>query len=484
MIWQLGSKRNTWLTALVALGVVMASGLMGLSGLKGYWILLFFLALLFGAGGLVFLLKQPALGLVAMAALSPILPLEMGTGSEIALTPPMLLIPAVVLVWALEGWRKRSLHLSASRTTLPLLLFVGSGLLSLLAGTIYWDPFVPRPGNLMLVQLAQWSVFALSAAVFLFAGDLGRDTRWLRYATWAFLILAGVVMLEAYIPSLHSALGWNTPERAKSSIFLVLIAALTTGQLLFNRRLGRLARLGLFLLWAETAYVVWFMWNEWTSGLGPFSVATLAVVWLWFRRRSRAATIIVTLGLIALAIVVYPFLFELSGGERELEYSWGGRLVLYQAVLSLVENHPILGLGPAAYRHYGYARPLSEGYGRAFYVRPQINSHNNYIDIYAQMGLVGLGLFLWFLVELGLLGWRLSSRFHGNFEDGYVQGAIGALAGSLVAMMLVDWFLPFIYNVGFPGFRTSSLAWMFLGGLVALEQTSVSEKVKVDIADA
>jgi len=35
--------------------------------------------------------------------------------------------------------------------------------------------------------------------------------------------------------------------------------------------------------------------------------------------------------------------------------------------------------------------------------------------------------------------------------------------------MLADWFLPFVYNIGFAGFRTSALAWMFLGGLVALE---------------
>jgi hypothetical protein len=29
-----------------------------------------------------------------------------------------------------------------------------------------------------------------------------------------------------------------------------------------------------------------------------------------------------------------------------------------------------------------------------------------------------------------------------------------------------------VYNVGFAGFRTSALAWMFLGGLLALEQGS------------
>jgi hypothetical protein len=36
--------------------------------------------------------------------------------------------------------------------------------------------------------------------------------------------------------------------------------------------------------------------------------------------------------------------------------------------------------------------------------------------------------------------------------------------------MLVDWFLPFAYNIGLNGFRSSMFAWLFLGGLVSLEQ--------------
>ncbi len=148
----------------------------------------------------------------------------------------------------------------------------------------------------------------------------------------------------------------------------------------------------------------------------------------------------------------------------------GRARTLYASVLDLVKDHPILGLGPAAYRHYGHTQWLSSGVGHALWIRPNVSSHNNYIDLYAQVGVVGLGLFLWFLAEVGVLGWRLLSCFDPGFEEGYLNGAVGGLAGTLIAMMLADWFLPFVYNIGFPGFRTSALAWMFLGGLVALEQ--------------
>ncbi len=39
----------------------------------------------------------------------------------------------------------------------------------------------------------------------------------------------------------------------------------------------------------------------------------------------------------------------------------------------------------------------------------EFNSHNNYVDIVAQIGLLGLAAFLWFFWEAGKLGWHLRS---------------------------------------------------------------------------
>jgi O-antigen ligase len=481
----IGSRSGSrgWAHALHVLLVV--AGVLGLAALLGRRPSGSYLVLAAGAVGLLLLLQQPGLGLVAVAALSFTLPFEIGTGTEVALTPPVLLIPAVVAVWLLDGLRRGEVRLPASRTVLPLLLFLASGLLSLLAGRAYWDPLVPQPGNLLLVQLAQWGIFALSVAIYLVAGDLGARKRWLQAVTYVFLALASVVVLEFYLPPLRRLLGWSAQNMASRSLFWVWLAALAAGQLLFNRRLSAWARLWLLALLAGAAYAVWFRLNDWVSGWVPFTVAALAVVWFWVWRRNRALALALAMALLVLAMVLYPTLFSHAGGEREFERSWGGRVALYRATLELVEDHPILGLGPAAYRHYGLTHWLAMGPGRALYLRPRISSHNNYIDVYAQMGLVGLGLFLWFLAELGLLGWRLGARFgersDADFAAGYVHGDLGGLAGTLVAMLLADWFLPFVYNIGFPGFRTSALAWMFLGGLVALEQ--VTRKRQHEMAD-
>jgi hypothetical protein len=100
----------------------------------------------------------------------------------------------------------------------------------------------------------------------------------------------------------------------------------------------------------------------------------------------------------------------------------------------------------------------------------QFNSHNNYVDIIAQTGFAGLICFLWFIGELGVSGWRLKEEVSEGFAKAYIIGALGGLVGTLVAGMLGDWFLPFVYNVGLNGFRSSVLGWLFLGGIVAIEQ--------------
>jgi len=44
--------------------------------------------------------------------------------------------------------------------------------------------------------------------------------------------------------------------------------------------------------------------------------------------------------------------------------------------------------------------------------------------------------------------------------------------GMAAAGMLGDWFLPFVYNIGFRGFKDSYLGWLLLGGLTLLEHSS------------
>lgn len=145
-------------------------------------------------------------------------------------------------------------------------------------------------------------------------------------------------------------------------------------------------------------------------------------------------------------------------------------------------RNPITGLGPAAYRPYTRTKPLP--YGTAYWIEPQISSHNNYVDLFSHVGLLGSGLFLWFMIEVARLGMRLRRSTTG-FALGYTNAMLATWIGILPMMAFGDWFLPFIYNLGFPAFQGSVLVWMFLGGLVALDnmQSSPKEEGKRKIED-
>ena len=423
------------------------------------------LALIAGGMAGVLLLARPALGLPALVLAALVVPLEFGTGTEVRLNPVTLLLPAVAALWLLDGARRRELRFAPSPVNRPLLLFLEASLLSLLVGRATWDPLVPVKDNFLLVQLAQWAIFAFSALAFWLTANLAEDEKTLWRLTACFLLVGGGVAVLRAWPGLGGLVGRFTTVAFIRAPFWVLLAALAGGQLLWNRGLSLPWRLFLgAVLLATLAYAFVEQREAVSNWVGVAAVAG-ALVWLrWPRWRWPIVAIIAVL--IALGIL-FPSIYQFAGGDAEWQGSGGSRLALIERVVGVTLRNPLTGLGPAAYRPYANMAPLQ--YGRAYWTNPAINSHNNYVDLFAHGGLLGLGLFLWFMAEVAWLAWRLRRRLQGGFVAGYVNGMLAAWAGVMVVMLLLDWFLPFVYNVGFLGFQASVLVWLFLGGLVVLE---------------
>lgn len=429
--------------------------------------LTFVMAALAFTAGLV-LLRDPRLGLLALIVVALAVPVSIWTGTEVRLNLAALAVPALFGVWLLGTALRGRISVPVSPVNLPLLLFLLAGLLSLGIGVVTWDPLIPRRPSFLLVQLAQWAIFAFSAMAFWLTAILARDVRWLQRMTMAFLLLGGALALLRIVPLLRPIVAQITTGAVDRAPFWLLLTALAGGQFLFNRMLRLWQRAFVGGILALALYYSFVLEREGASTWIGVAVVLVVLGWLRFPRlRTTMVAATLIFGVLGL---LFPVLWNFAGGDDEWIVSGGSRYVLIERVVNVTLRNPITGLGPAAYRLYANAEPLL--YGRAFWVAPQVNSHNNYVDLFAHGGILGLLLFGWFAVEYSLVGVRLYQRHWSGFAGGYVASMLAAGAGALTIMLLADWILPFVYNIGFQGFQASVLVWVFLGGLVTLQHPS------------
>jgi hypothetical protein len=420
---------------------------------------------LLAMAGLLLLLRKPQWGLVALIAASLVVPFEIGTGTQSTVNISQLLVAAMLAVWVLGMFRRGSVGLAPNRVNLPWVFFLLAAMLALLTGNAFWNPLVVTKENFLFVQLAQLAIYALSAGAFWLTANLVTEERWLRTMTFTFLGLGALYIGGRLVPRLGTVIVGRYAGGAAGSLFWVWLVALAWGQALFNRGLNRGVRLALGALVMATFYVGWFQTRDWVSGWGPPLAALLVVTLLWSPRLGTMFAI----GTAVLVYLFYPYFYN-NVVVRAMETGSDLRLVAWQGVSQLVGSRWLIGLGLASYWHYWRGLIGYWAFSPTNVVfNPQVNTHNNYMDFYAQMGVIGLAAFLWLAAEIGRLGWRLRGRAKGDFARGYLNGALGGFVGMLAAGMLGDWFLPFVYNGGMTKFRSSVIGWLFLGGLVALE---------------
>jgi O-antigen ligase len=162
-------------------------------------------------------------------------------------------------------------------------------------------------------------------------------------------------------------------------------------QLLINRDLGWRWRIVLGVGLGIMLYFAVVINYDWKSGFVPTVIAIAFILGMWFPRLIVAA---VLLGLTPLV--------NLGGEIIESDlYSFETRIEAWEILWEIIKVNPLFGLGPANYYFY---TPLFSirGYNVSF------NSHNQYVDVVAQIGLLGLICLIWFFWEIGKIGWGLN----------------------------------------------------------------------------
>jgi hypothetical protein len=412
-----------------------------------------FLFLPLGVGVVLTFLRWPSLGLIAASVAGLVVPFLGPSGLNVT----MILIALLIGLWLLDTIvRQRPIQLMSLRTVWPLLCFLVVAIIAFGVGQLPWLNFALHAP--LGAQLGGLSIILLSVGTFLLGAKQIPDLRWLSWLTWVFL---GFGALSVFVRSVIPEFGLSTRNLfpAVGTVFYIWLVAMAFSQAMFNGDLHPGWRLALGGLVLVTLFILFVLKFADKSGW----LSTFACIVAIIAARSWRAS------LALVPVVAIAVLYLWTGLVSTDEYSISTRFDAWIIMAQIIKINPVLGLGFANYYWYTPLFPI-RGYAVSF------NSHNNYVDIVAQTGLVGLVCFLWILWEVGWLGWSLRKQVPSGFAQAYVYGTLGGLVGMVVAGMFGDWVLPFFYNIGLSGFRSSMLGWLFLGGLVSLSQMDLSPR--------
>lgn len=403
-----------------------------------------------------FLLRRLPLGLLLVIIGGLLIPLEIGTGTGTALNPVILMLPVVAGLWVLNmAMRRETQRLRDYRVVILLVVFMAVVFLAFVVGQLPW---IDLPGAGLAAQIGGLMVFFLSGLAFLLAAHL-LDEKWLARLVHTFIIIGVIYLLARLVQPVGDVLLRLFTTGAVGSVFWTWLVALSAGLALFHRSLSPGRRLALLAVTVVALGVAIGYNRVWASGWVPPLIALLLLVWLRFPRWGWLPV----LAGVGIFITRLDRIWSLTTSND----SWLARQQAWQIVLDTTRINPLLGLGPSNYYYYVQQADIS-GWGGNWNVA--FSSHNNWVDLIAQTGLLGTALFAVFCVAVGGVGLRLYNNLPDGFARGYAAACLAGLVGTLASGMLGDWFLPFVYNVGLAGMRSSILFWIFMGGLLALEK--------------
>jgi hypothetical protein len=372
------------------------------------------------------------------------------------LNATLIVVAFLLGLWIVEMLVSRSERKVISSRILWLsLAFIFTSLLSFGLGQLNWYNFGRHAP--VGAQAGGAAIFILSIGAFLLAATRIGSLKWLEWLTWAYIGVSGAILFFRVLGSWTGVnLDFISFISTPGAVFWIWAAGLTTGQAVFNRKLHPGVRILLFLIVVLICYHLYFERFQNKSGWVSVFICIAAVV----GSRSFRTSVII---FITLAIVLAGLYFFSDAISSE-DYSLSTRLEAGELMVEMLRANPLLGLGFANPHEYATLFPI-RGWDVEF------SSHNNFIDITLQTGLLGLFLFLALLAEITMLMLRLRKRIPpGGFSQAYLYSSLGCLAGMIVAGLLADWILPFFYNIGLNGFRVSVIGWLFLGGILLLER--------------
>ncbi len=397
---------------------------------------------------LLIALRWPESGVLGLLLTAAFVRVTLPTGTQSRIVASLILTALLVGLWLVRNLVEKRPLLRPSPVNRPIIAILVASVVSYIWCLIFRDPLVIPSRNWPVVQIAALVVIVLLPGALLLTASTISGLRWMRVIYWATLGIGATLLFTKIV---------NVGGRFINTggLFSLWFVSLTYGQILFNRELStplRLALVGLLALWMYDRFI---LNTHWLAGwVPPF----LAIGVLTFLKSRKWFAVILVVMAALLALEWRGFIQQVIAGESA--ESGVTRLMAWTVNWRVTGRHILFGTGPAGYAIYYMS----------YFPHEAMATHSNYIDILSQLGIVGLGLYLWLLgtlVAIGLRAWR-REQSKGSFSTGLAAGTLGGCAGIILAMALGDWLVPFVYTQTIAGFDHAVYSWLWLGVMVSL----------------
>jgi putative inorganic carbon (HCO3(-)) transporter len=209
-----------------------------------------------------------------------------------------------------------------------------------------------------------------------------------------------------------------------------------------------------------------------TYSRGAWIGAVLALFFIGVLKKSRFLIIAI------LIVIAIPLIMPVPMKERLLAalpftipYSIKGRLSsiilfdepirnnLWHEAVAIITDFPILGCGLNTYSVVAphYKLGVSES---------GIYPHNSYLQMTAEMGIVGLAAFLWVIIRL----FKTSLESIKRIKDGFYSNVLIGLLAGMLAFLIHSFF-----DVNFYALQLANLMWFIMGLIIAVQRIALNE---------
>lgn len=208
---------------------------------------------------------------------------------------------------------------------------------------------------------------------------------------------------------------------------------------------------------AATALVFTYSRGSW---LGGVAFALAALLPAWQRPVSRRYGVLVLVGLVSFGVLVVSVVP--GAAERATSFLTllnDGRVGIWQASWEMFLDHFWFGVGPANFEHYW------DTYNRGRVPEHIDFSHNTWLQVLTETGIIGGVLFALIIGRILLAVWRLRKTS---------DWPVWILASGVVALLVRDLTDAAIFNI-----NTSFLFWWMAGTVLAAEQMQQRQRQTV-----